>query len=87
MHASLCIRSHEGNPSHAASPKPLARHGQAMRHAKSRKTFGKRLMDHPVIRHKLAEMARPLPAQCPPPARWSRAHPVWMAGLWRLAMT
>jgi len=31
---------------------------EAMRHARSRKTFGKRLMDHPVIRHKLAEMTR-----------------------------
>jgi len=31
---------------------------EAMKYARSRKTFGKRLMDHPVIRHKLAEMAR-----------------------------
>jgi len=31
---------------------------EAMRYARGRKTFGKRLMDHPVIRHKLAEMAR-----------------------------
>ncbi|KAF4734529.1 hypothetical protein FOZ63_018977 [Perkinsus olseni] len=30
----------------------------AMRYAKSRRTFGKRLIDHQVIRHKIAEMAR-----------------------------
>ena len=31
---------------------------EALRYSRSRKTFGKRLIDHPVIRHKLAEMAR-----------------------------
>ncbi|KAF4650393.1 hypothetical protein FOL46_000998, partial [Perkinsus olseni] len=30
----------------------------AIRYAKSRRTFGKRLIDHQVIRHKIAEMAR-----------------------------
>ncbi len=29
----------------------------AIRHARTRKTFGKRLIDHQVIRHKIAEMA------------------------------
>ena len=29
----------------------------AIKHARKRKTFGKRLIDHQVIRHKIAEMA------------------------------
>jgi alkylation response protein AidB-like acyl-CoA dehydrogenase len=31
---------------------------ESMRYAHKRKTFGKRLIDHPVIRLKLAHMAR-----------------------------
>lgn len=31
---------------------------EAIKHALTRKTFGKRLIEHQVIRHKLAEMAR-----------------------------
>jgi acyl-CoA dehydrogenase len=30
----------------------------AIKYARSRKTFGKRLMDHQVIRHKIAHMAK-----------------------------
>jgi alkylation response protein AidB-like acyl-CoA dehydrogenase len=33
-----------------------------MRHAFKRETFGKKLIDHPVIRMKLAEMARQVEA-------------------------
>jgi len=31
---------------------------EAIKYARNRKTFGKRLIDHQVIRHKIAEMAR-----------------------------
>merc|ERR1711879_469097 len=31
---------------------------EAVRYAKTRKTFGKRLIDHQVIRHKIADMSR-----------------------------
>jgi alkylation response protein AidB-like acyl-CoA dehydrogenase len=31
---------------------------EAIRYGRGRKTFGKRLMDHQVLRHKVAEMAR-----------------------------
>eukprot|EP01115_Flamella_aegyptia_P001063 TRINITY_DN11650_c0_g1_i1.p1 TRINITY_DN11650_c0_g1~~TRINITY_DN11650_c0_g1_i1.p1 ORF type:complete len:162 (+),score=81.77 TRINITY_DN11650_c0_g1_i1:153-638(+) len=35
---------------------------EAFKHALKRKTFGKRLIDHPVIRYKLAQMARQIEA-------------------------
>jgi len=35
---------------------------EAIRYAHKRKTFGKRLVDHPVIRNKLAHMARQIEA-------------------------
>ena len=31
---------------------------EAVKYGRTRKTFGKRLMDHQVLRHKVAEMAR-----------------------------
>lgn len=34
----------------------------AMKYSHKRKTFGKRLIDHPVIRNKLAHMARKIEA-------------------------
>jgi alkylation response protein AidB-like acyl-CoA dehydrogenase len=37
---------------------------EAFRYAHKRKTFGKRLIDHPVIRLKLAHMARQVEATC-----------------------
>jgi alkylation response protein AidB-like acyl-CoA dehydrogenase len=35
---------------------------EALKYAHKRKTFGKRLVDHPVIRNKLAHMARQIEA-------------------------
>ena len=35
---------------------------ESMKHAFRRKTFGKKLIEHPVIRYKLAQMARQVEA-------------------------
>lgn len=39
---------------------------ESLKYAHKRKTFGKRLVDHPVIRHKLANMARQIEATYEP---------------------